>query len=596
MANTGFLSVSELSFDGIKSNLKTFLQSKTQFQDYDFEGSNLSALLDILSYNTYMNSFYLNMIGSEMFLDSARIKQSVVSHAKELNYLPRSRTSAKAQVTFSINTGTATPSYVIVPEDYTIRTVVDGVNYSFSTDQDIIINNNGGYYVSDPVYVYEGKIVTEYFTVANNSNFVLSSNNVDTNSIKVTVINSSTDSTNSIFSRVYTLNGLTPTSKVFFVDGAVSDQYAVSFGDGVFGKSLTNGNIIKVKYRSTNGDSANKASSFTATTSIGGLYSVTVTTNAVAIDGSEREDIESIRLNAPKYFATQGRAVTADDYQTLVLQKFPQIKTVNVYGGENADPPQFGKVIISAIPYGDAPIISSVLKSEIINYLTGKSITTEPVILDPEYLFVEITSEVMFDPSLTTKSTQQLKSEVLNQIINYDNLHLNNFGDDIRKSKLLSMIDSSDDAIISNQTSLRAIYKITPTRTIDNNYKFSFGNQIYRPVQIAYNDSEDEVVKSSFFTYYKNGISYTARITDDGIGNLRIYFLSNNSTKVFLENNIGTVNYNTGELIFKLNPYDYTNTIDIYAKLTNDDIIVQNNKFLKIDYSKVFISINVFSQ
>jgi hypothetical protein len=596
MANTGFLSVSELSFDGIKSNLKTFMKSKTQFQDYDFEGSNLSALLDVLSYNTYMNSFYLNMVGSEMFLDSARLKQSVVSHAKELNYLPRSRTSAKAQVTFNVNTGTATPSYVIIPEDYTVRTVVDGINYSFSTEQDIIINNNGGYYVSDPVYVYEGKIVTEYFTVANNASYVLSSNNVDTNSIKVTVINSSTDSSNSIYSRAYSLYGLTSSSKAFFVDGAVSDQYAITFGDGVFGKALTNGNIIKVKYRSTNGESANKASSFTATSKIDNLYNVTVTTNAVAIDGSEREDIESIRLNAPKFFATQNRAVTADDYKTLLLQKFPQIKTVNIYGGEDANPPQFGKVVISAIPYGDVPIISSALKSEIISYLTGKSITTEPVILDPEYLFVEITSDVKFDPSLTTKSTQQLKSEVLSQIINYDNLHLNDFGDDLRKSKLLSMIDSSDDAIISNQTDLRAIYKITPTRTINNVYNFTYGNSIYRPVQIAYSNSEDEVVRSSYFTYYKDGISYDARITDDGIGNLRIYFLSQDSTKVILDSNIGTVNYSTGELTFTVNPYDYTNSIDIYAKLNNDDIIVQNNKFLKIDYSKVYISINVFSQ
>jgi hypothetical protein len=596
MANTGFLSVSELSFDGIKSNLKTFLKSKTQFQDYDFEGSNLSALLDILSYNTYMNSFYLNMIGSEMFLDSARIKQSVVSHAKELNYLPRSRTSAKAQVRFNINTGTSSPPYVIVPEDYTVRTVVDGVNYSFSTDQDIIINNNGGYYVSDPVYVYEGKIVTEYFTVANNSSFVLSSNNVDTNSIKVTVINSSTDSTNSVFSRVYTLSGLTPTSKVFFVDGAVTDQYAVSFGDGVFGKSLTNGNIIKVKYRSTNGESANKASSFTATTSIDGLYSVTVSTNAVAIDGSEREDIESIRLNAPKYFATQGRAVTAEDYSTLLLQKFPQIKTVNVYGGEDVDPPQFGKVIINAIPYGDTPIISSDLKSEIISYLTGKSITTEPVIIDPEYIFVEIVSDVRFDPSLTTKSTQQLKSEVLGKIIDYDNNHLNNFGDDLRKSKLLSTIDSADTAIVSNQTTLRAIYKITPTRTITNRYSFSFGNQILRPVQVAYTDSESEAVVSNSFTYYKDGVSYDAKISDDGVGNLRIYYLSSNSVKVILQKNIGSVNYNTGEMLFDINPYDYTNSIDLYAKLANDDIIVQQNKYLKIDYDKVSITINVFRQ
>ena len=596
MANTGFLSVADLSFDGIKSNLKTFLKGKTEFKDYDFEGSNLSALLDVLSYNTYMNSFYLNMIGSEMFLDSARLKESVISHAKELNYFPRSRTAAKAQVVFSVDTGTKSPSYVVVPENFAVRTNVDGVNLTFTTDEVIVINRNNDMYTSDTINVYEGKIVTEFFNVSNNNLFVLNSNNIDTNSIKVTIINSSTDSSNTAYNQAYNLYGLNSNSQVFFVEGAQADQYAITFGDGISGKKLTNGNIVKVKYRSTNGEMGNKAYSFSASNKIDGLYPVTVSTVAAAVDGSEREDIESIRFNSPRHFTTQNRAVTKEDYTNLVLEKFPQIKTVNVYGGEDADPPQFGKVLITAIPYGSTTVLSTELKNNIINYLSNKNITTDPVIVDPEYLFVEIVAAVKYDPTATTKSVQLLRTEVLNQIIQYDSDHLNNFGDDLRKSKLLTYIDSADPSIVSNQTDMRLIYKITPTRGQTNRYSFSFGNRIYRPLQIAYTNEEEESIRSSFFSYVKEGIIYNARITDDGIGNLRIYFFASNSIKVVLESNIGTVDYLTGTITLDLNPYDYLNSIDIYATLNNDDIIVQQNKFLKVDYEKVSVSIDVFDQ
>ena len=205
MANTGFLDVSELSFDGIKNNLKTFMKSKTQFKDYDFEGSNLNSLLDVLSYNTYMNAFYLNMIGSEMFLDSSQLRNSIVSHAKELNYIPRSRTSARAKVTFAINTGGDIPINVVIPENYTIRTIIDGINMDFTTDESITVNRSDVGYVSDSVYVYEGKIVYEFFTVDGTVRYSLDSSNIDTNSIRVTVINSASDTSNTIYTKADTL-------------------------------------------------------------------------------------------------------------------------------------------------------------------------------------------------------------------------------------------------------------------------------------------------------------------------------------------------------------------------------------------------------
>jgi hypothetical protein len=596
MANTGFLSVSDLSFDGIKGNLKTFLKSKTEFKDYDFDGSNLNALLDILSYNTYMNSFYLNMIGSEMFLDSSKLRSSIVSHAKELNYLPRSRTSARALVTFTVNTGDDLPSSVVIPENYTLRTVVDNTNLDFSTNEAVVITYNGTAYTSDPIYVYEGKIVTEYFDVTDSTRYILNSENIDTNSIKVTVIKSATDSANTVYFESENLYGLNSNSEIYFVQGYGSNQYEVIFGDGIAGKKLSNGNIVKIKYRSTNGELGNKAYTFSPTSKIDSIYSVTVATNTVAADGSERETDDSIKYNAPRYFASQNRAVTKEDYTNLIIQNYPQIKTVNVYGGEDADPPQFGKVIVSMIPYGSNPVVSTELKSNIITFLKTKSITTEPVIIDPEYLYVEIVSDVRYDPTLTSKSTQQIKTEVIAKIQEYSNLYLNDFGNDLRKSKLSSMIDEADPAIKSNQTYFRPIYRLTPIRGISQRIKFSFSNALYRPFLRAYSAGEEETVRSDYFTYLKNDVYYTARISDDGLGNLRIYYLTPDSVQIVLEDNIGTVNYNTGAIVMDLNPQDYTNYIDMYAITLNDDVVVQESKYLKIDFSKVLISINVVRQ
>lgn len=610
MANTGFLDVSELSFDGIKNNLKTFMKSKTAFKDYDFEGSNLNSLLDVLSYNTYMNAFYLNMIGSEMFLDSSQLRNSIVSHAKELNYIPRSRTSARAKVTFAINTGGDIPINVVIPENYTIRTIIDGINMDFTTDESITVNRSDVGYVSDSVYVYEGKIVYEFFTVDGTVRYSLDSSNIDTNSIRVTVINSASDTSNTIYTKADTLYGLTSNSEIYFVQGYNNDQYEIVFGDGISGKALANGNIVKVKYRSTNGELGNKAVNFAVSTAVGDTasYPVTVTTNISAADGSERETIESIKLNAPRHFAAQNRAVTKDDYTTLIIEKYPQIKTVNVYGGENAIPPQYGKVIISMIPYGNFPVVSAELKTDIVAYLRTKSITTEPVIKDPEYMYIEIQSAVSYNPSLTAKSIQQLKSDVLSKVQSYETTYLNDFGNDLRKSRLSSMIDSADTSIVSNQTTLRTIYAIVPTKGIKQRIAFSFSNPLARPLRAPYIVNETECIRSSLFDYFKDGVYYNSTtpqgqvtLSDDGNGFIRLYYImydkiTDTIVQQILESNIGTVNYDTGELAFDLNPYDYDTNIKIFAKVINDDIVVQESKYLKIDYDEISINVTAYRQ
>jgi hypothetical protein len=595
MANTGFLSVSETSFDGIKENLKTFLKSKTEFKDYDFEGSNLSSLLDVLSYNSYMNAFYLNMIGSEMFLDTTQIKESAVSHAKELNYLPRSRTSARAQVTLTINTGNDLPATVVVPENYVLRTTVDNKNLEFSTNEDIIIYNKNGVYSTGKIYVYEGKIVNEFFPVDTDKRYILQSENVDINSIKVTVINSDTDSSNTVYTYKDSLLGLNPTSEVYFLQGYKSNQYEVVFGDGISGKKLTNGNIVKITYRSTNGELGNKVSSFNTTRKIEEKYDVTVTTNIIATDGSEREDTSSIKFYAPRHFTTQNRAVTKEDYVNLIREKFPQIKTVGVYGGEDAVPPQYGKVIITPIPYGSIPFISSQLKRSITDYLMTKTMTTEPLIYDPEYLYLKVVTNVSYNPTLTSKTANQLKTELTQKIKDYDSTYLTEFGNDFRKSKLMSMIDSTDPSIISNDTTVRMLYKIVPVKTVTQRINFSFSNALYRPLQYEYQPYEQEVLQSSLFSYIKNGVTYSnALITDDGVGNLRIcYNLS--GVRIVIESNIGSVNYTTGDMSFDINPFDYVGSIDFYAKPNSSDVTVSESKFLRLDYSKTVVIVTPVS-
>ena len=373
MANQGFLDVSELSFDGIKNNLKTYLQNQAIFSDYNFEGSNLSALLDILSYNTYMNSYYLNMVGSESFLDTSVIKSSVISHAKELNYVPRSRASAKAKVTFNINSGAASPQFIIIPENYVVKTTVDNITMDFTTDEPIVIYPQNGLYISDPSFIYEGKIVNEYFTVNTGTRFTLKSEYVDTNSIKVYVQTSTNDTTTVEYTLAESLIGISNQSKSFFIQGYKSNQYEIIFGDDVSGKAVNIGNIVRIKYRSTNGVLGNRASSFASTSLIDNLYNMSLTVQTIAADGAEAETLESIKFYAPRHFTTQYRAVTRDDYINLIRERYPQIQTVNVYGGEEADPPQYGRVLISLIPNSTAPLVSDELKEDIISYLKKKS-------------------------------------------------------------------------------------------------------------------------------------------------------------------------------------------------------------------------------
>jgi hypothetical protein len=599
MANN-FLTTTELDFNSLKNSLKTYLSGQSQFSDYNFDGSNISVLLDLLTYNTYLNNFYLNMIGSEMFLDTAQLRESIVSHAKELNYIPRSRTSAKAQVNIKV-VPSDSPSFIVIPKFYKMTTSIDNTTITFSTGADTIVYPTANGYVAANVSIYEGSVVTEYFTASASTNYRLQSENVDTNSIEVTVINSSVDSANSVWSLADTLYGLTPTSNVYFLQGYSANQYELVFGNGVTGAPLANGNIVKVIYRDTIGEKGNGAYLFSKGGTIQGYSNISITTVSSAAEGSERETNDSIKFNGTRFFTTQERAVTALDYSNLTKARFPQLQSVVAYGGEELDPPQYGKVGVSVKPYGTAGLISNSLKNEIINYLNTKSITTQALIIDPEYFYVRVDSTVNYNTSLTTNSPAQISSLIQTAILNYGTTYLTDFGSDLRYSKLISEIDTVDSSIISNDTQLKIIKRWSPTAGTLSTTSFSFNNPLHaETVLYSLPQGHALTVYSSNFTYTAtDGSVYSAFFGDDGLGTINIYTNTNTSTgiiRTIVALNVGTVDYSTGTITISANITAYTgNYISIYGRLENSDIYSVINKFLIIDATDVAITLNPVS-
>lgn len=590
MANQGFLTTTELDFATYKQSLKTYLSQQTEFRDYDFEGSNLSVLLDLLAYNTYHNAMYLNMIGSEMFLDSALLRDSIVSHAKELNYTPRSRSAATIDITVTAQPAN-TPDTITLPQYYSIRGTNDAnETYTFSTDETIILYRSNNYNVSN-VSFHEGSIKTEAFVAnsVNNQTFTLSSNILDVSSITVEIRNSSTNTTVIAWSKADELFGLNANSTVFFVQGAEEFKYAVYFGNGVSSKKLTAGNIVLVSYRQTAGEDGNGCDTFTAISSADGFSSNTfiLTTTEASVGGSQAEDAESIRYNAIRGFTNQNRAVTAEDFISLIKANYPSIETVIAYGGEEATPKRYGKVIISAKPVG-GETLSSNLKNSVLTFLQDKTpLSIETEIVDPEYLYLDIASRVKYNISATTKTSSQLVSDVVTAITTFNTSYLSNFGSDLRFSKLSAAIDAADVSIVSNDTEIRISKRIVPTPLVNFSASWSFENQLYSEnVRYVHPIGHEPIVSSSSFIYD----GYTAYIEDNGTGTLYVYARINGSTTL-LNNNVGSINYDTGEInITNLNVDSYdTDSIKIYAKTENADIDTLTNKILLIDNEDISV-------
>lgn len=579
-----YLSTSELDFDSLKDDFRKFLLNQNQYKDYNFDGSNMSIILDLLTYNTHINAYYLNQIGTESFLDTAKLKESVVSHAKELNYLPRSRNSSRAVVNLS-TTGPITDGTKTVNKFTTFTTTLGSNTVTFSTDRDVTATNDGtGTFIANNVNIFEGTVVTEFFDITtSNTKIVVSSANVDIDSVDIVVQNSPSDLANTTFLRAENLFNLTPKSEVFFVQGYGQDKYEIEFGNDVTGKRLTPGNIIRLRYRETLGDDGNNARSFTST-------DPTITTSTVSRSslGSERESINSIRFNAPRVFATQDRAVTSEDYKSLLKNKFPTIETLNVVGGEKLSPPRYGKVVVIPKPF-NATVASQSLKDSIVDFLRDKaSVSTEVVTSDPRFIILDINSSVRFNSTQTTRSEDDLKASVISSIINFGTDNLSEFNKDFRYSKLLTSIDGTDDSILSNNTKVKIVKEISPFVGSENDFILNYDNEI-----------EKGSVTSSLFRKNINGVIFETSIEDLN-GSIRLVS-STRGAKEVLDFNAGTVDYTNG--IINLNDFNlsgyfsrgrkaFGDRVQIYSNPVNPDILVDQDQIILIQSLNISVTID----
>tara|TARA_Y100000782_G_scaffold103743_1_gene122154 strand:- start:1981 stop:3834 length:1854 start_codon:yes stop_codon:yes gene_type:complete len=594
------LEVSELDFDKIKANLKTFLQSQTQFQDYDFEGSGLSILLDVLSYNTHYLSYIANMGMNEMYLDSADIRKNIVSLAKMLGYTPTSPRAPRASVDILING--ATGSSVTMQKGTIFTTTVETVDYQYVTNEDITITPVDGIYKFNNVTLYEGTLVTFKYTYDVNDTdqkFVTPSAFVDTSTLKVTVQNSNTDTTQSVYSLVGGYNSVASDSKVYFIQEGSSNKYEIYFGDGVTGKKLEDGNVIILEYVITNTVNSNGASKFALSGNIGGFTNVTITTESNSSGGAIGETNESIKFNAPLQYGAQDRAVTATDYETLVKSIYPNALSVSAWGGEDDETPQYGVVNIS-IKAKSGSTLTDTTKSDIVTQLRPFNVASvRPVIKDPETTSVLITSNVKYDAKATAKTADTIKADVIDKLIAYNASTLQKFDSVFRFSKVTGLIDSTDESILSNITTVKIRKNLTPILLTKFKYNVYFRNALYNP-HSGHLASTGGILSSTGFKI--DGNDNEMFFDDDGAGNVRLYYLAS-GVKSYLNSKQGTIDYKAGSItIDSLNIESITNIggktstiIQLTVTPSSNDVVPVRDQIVEIDVANSYITVTADS-
>jgi hypothetical protein len=484
-ANSG-LQITNLDFGSIKSSLKTFLGQQDTLKDYNFDGSALSVLVDLLAYNTQYNAYYLNMVANEMFLDSSVQRNSVVSHAKMLNYIPRSAVSSKASIKLQVNqVGTST---LTLPK-FTpfLSEAIDGVNYTFLTKDSTTVNVSANTAIFNNIEIAEGVAASAAFTVNTTSNpkliFTISDANIDTSTLVVSVQDSSTSLVYNTYTRATDYVALTPTSKVYFLQEGMNGNYEIYFGDGILGATLIDGNVVNISYVSTSGTSAFGANSFSIMSSVGGYSNTVISPITSAFAGADKESITSIKYTAPKAYAAQGRAVTKEDYIYLIQNNSTNlpIESVSVWGGEENIPPVYGQIFCAVKPSGGLTLTPSQkdkLVTEVIKPISV--LTVVPTIVDPDYTFVNITTNVLYDPKKTTYTGGQIKQLVINSINSFASTNLNTFNSTFKSPALITQIQTADPSIITNESTIRLQKKIYPKLNAKATYFLDFGVKLKR--------------------------------------------------------------------------------------------------------------------
>lgn len=595
MANNS-INLVDLDFFSLRSNLKNYLRNQPQFKDYDFEGSNISVLLDILSYNTFKNSFYINMLFSEGFLDSAQLRGSVVSHAKELNYMPRSAKSAKARVRVDFTALGDSQPYTI-QKGQSFSTIVKNTNYTFTVPETITVSsaNNSFSFETD---IYEGIYVKDSYIYQETGNeiprFRITNKNIDTDSLTVAVYTDGSSNAE-VYTKVNTLLDLNSNSKVYFIQASETEYYEVLFGDNVLGKKPSNYSTIVLDYRLSNGPKAEGAIVFTPNFNPTGSQSeltstVDVTTLAVAKGGLDVESIESIRYYAPRAFQVQERAVTANDYEISLKTQFPEINAIHAYGGEELNPPVYGKVYI-AVDISDVDGFPNSKKREYTNFISKRTpFSIEPVFVEPNFLYLSVESLVKYNINVTTTSVETLKTLIKNVVLAFRDDNLDDFNVTYRNSKLICEIDEADTSIVSSVTTVNTYKKFVPDLNVQKSYTIEFNLALVDDIpekEDVHKSSDTHALYSSPFTFN----SQQCILEDNGSGIVRIMSTDGQLNKKILD--VGTVDYDSGQVVlndFLISGYN-GDAIKVYGVPRNKDVSVSKDTILTIEPSEINISV-----
>jgi len=591
------LNVTEFDFDDVKDNLKTFLKNQTEFTDYDFEGSGMSALLDVLAYNTHYLGFNANMLANEMFLDSASLRSSVVSHAKMLGYEVASPRAPVATINISLSTS---QSLATMPAGTTFSTSVDGVNYQFVTITDVTSQNTGSAVPFDSTSVYEGTYATTRYLVNSNDvdqRFTLTDVRADTSTLRVRVQNSTSDTTTTTYTKATDITQLSSSSTVYYLQETESGRFEIYFGDGATSVALSDGNIVTLNYVITNKTAANGAFSFTSPGSIDGVTGITVTTVANAIGGSEPESISSIKLNAPLDYASQGRAVTTEDYKVYVRKLFTNTQAVSVWGGEDgsfntstgvSSTPEYGKVFISIKSTTGINLTTSQKENLVKGLDSFKVASITPVVVDPETTFIILGITFNYNSSATTLGKSTLETNVLSTLTDYSSSTLNTFNSPFRHSRLTGLVDDTNTAITNNTTTVTMGKFFTPSLNTSTNYSINFANNFYNP-HSEHNKSGGGILASTGFQI--DGDTTTEYFFDeDGDGAVRIYSIVS-GTRTYLSSAAGTIDYANGTVSINSVKITAVSNVDgalstqirVTAIPSSTDVVPVRNQILEVD-------------
>lgn len=643
MAANSNIQITDLDFDSIKSNLKTFMRSQTKFKDYDFEGSGLSVLMDLLAYNTHYNAYYLNMVANEMFMDTAALRSSVVSHAKLLNYTPKSAQAPTAYITLQSNQ--VSSSSLTLPKFTKFQSeAIDGVNYTFITKDAKTVNVTANTATFADIEIIQGEPISLSFTYSSSSNpkqiFTLPDANIDTSTLIVQVQQSSINTTIEPYTLGQDISGVNGSSTVYFLQEGLDGNYEIYFGDNILGKSLADGNIVLVSYIVTKGTSAADANNFVLMDTLASGNNI-VYPLVQASMGSAKESIDSIKFNAPKSYSAQGRAVTKEDYISVLNNNTLgyTFDSINVWSGADNTPPTFGQVFISIKPSGGYALTKS-QKDKLINQVLEpvSVITVQPTILDPDYTYLVVTCKVLYDQKRTTLSSSQLEAKIKTAIQNFADSTLNTFDSTFSMSDLITSIQNSDDCIITNECVIQVEKKFYPILGTNKSYILNYGVPLKRnnlisginsTPTIQYYDSTSDVtlltdVYIEEIPFASSGVESinilnpgynytetpTVNITGDGVGATAVAEVVNGYIKKITVTNSGnnytqaivTINNDSRDLsgasgaaVAKLQGQYGTLRTYYYDQTNNNTKTILNSNIALVDYVNGIVTFNNFA-